>query len=188
LKVGEIAFRIQDYAPLPFLVVALIFANPYPDLMVFGGLLIAFGLLLRIGSIGFISEFKQSDLRLPARLVTNGPFAYLRFPVHMANLFILTGSSIFSGAWLPYLLYIVIFFFSILYALSARFEESRLKEKFGIDYETYLELVPRFIPRISSYAEKTNEKFHLGWAISHDKITILVIISFIIYIYLISNI
>ena len=81
----------------------------------------------------------------PKRLVLRGLYRYVRNPMYVGVLLILTGESITfrSTRILTYALVVCIFFnmFVILY------EESALKRKFGASYEEYLKTVPRWIPR-----------------------------------------
>jgi protein-S-isoprenylcysteine O-methyltransferase Ste14 len=156
--------------------------------MIFGAILMAFGELLRIISVGYIGEASRAREIVADKLITNGPYAYIRNPIYTGNMFLYMGASIFAGSWLPYLLYLVILFFSIQYSLSVKYEESILTEIHGKSYSDYLESVPRFYPRMSAYSKKSNHKMDLAIALASEKTTFLAIIGFIVMVQLVSYI
>jgi len=186
LKLGELLYKYRGYTPVPFFIAGIVLTNPRTDLMIFGGLLMAFGELLRIISVGYIGVSSRAREIVSEKLVTNGPYSYIRNPIYTGNMFLYMGASIFAGGWLPYLLYLVILYFSIQYSLSVNYEESVLEELHGEAYSDYLESVPRFYPRLTTYPQKTNQKMDLMSAMVSEKTTFLAIIGFIVLVQLVS--
>ena len=178
MRLGELFFKIRGYTPVPFLAVALIFAEPRKDLVIFGALLIAFGEFLRFSGVSYAGGATRTRNVGAPELVTNGPFAYIRNPLYLGNIFMYTGASILTGALLPYLMYIVIFFFGIQYKLIVKYEEATLLELFGEKYARYRSKVPGFFPRISAYPERTKIKANIPGAIKSEKSTFIGIIGF----------
>ena len=186
MKIGEFLYKFRGYTPAPFFVAGIVLANPRDDLMIFGAILMVFGELLRIISVGYLGVSSRSREIVSEKLVTNGPYAYLRNPIYTGNIFIYMGASIFAGGWLPYMLYLVILFFSIQYSLTVKYEESGLENVHTEKYLDYKETVPRFYPRLSPYPQKGKEKLDILTALISDKTTFLAIIGFIIMVQFVS--
>ena len=180
MRIGEQLYKYRGYTPVPFIIAGIVLANPRNDLMVFGAILMVFGELMRIISVGYIGVSSRAREIVTDKLVTNGPYGYLRNPMYMGNMFLYMGASIFAGAWLPIMLYLVILFFSIQYSLTVKYEESCLSDAHGEKYLDYKETVPRFYPRLSPYPHKSKEKIELMPALMSEKTTYLVIIGFVI--------
>ena len=180
MRIGEQLYKYRGYTPVPFFIAGIVLANPQNDLMIFGGILIAFGEVLRLISVGYLGVSSRAREIVTEKLVTNGPYAYLRNPMYMGNIFLYVGASIFAGAWLPIMLYLVILFFSIQYSLTVKYEESCLIDVHGEKYLDYRETVPRFYPRLSPYPHKSKVKVDLKTALMSEKTTFLAIIGFII--------
>ncbi len=185
MRIGELLYKYRGYTPAPFFVAGIILVNPRQDLMIFGAILMAFGELLRIISVSYIGVSSRAREIVAEKLVTNGPYAYLRNPMYTGNMFLYMGASIFAGGWLPFMLYLVILFFSIQYSLSVKYEESGLEDLHGEEYINYQEAVPRFYPRLSPYPQKSKEKMELAPALISEKTTFLAIIGFIIMVQLV---
>lgn len=187
MKIGELLYKYRGYTPVPFFIAGIILANPREDLMIFGAILMAFGELLRIISVGYLGVSSRARELVSEKLVTNGPYAFLRNPMYTGNMFLYMGASIFAGGWLPYMLYLAILFFSIQYSLTVKYEESGLENTHTEKYLNYKESVPRFYPRLSPYPEKSKEKLDLSTAIISEKTTFLAIIGFILMVQLIFH-
>jgi len=81
----------------------------------------------------------------PRAFVAVGPYRYVRNPMHIGALMVLTGFGlserslsiiVFSLLWLIIIQLFVVYF-----------EEPGLKERFGASYGEYCKAVPRWIPR-----------------------------------------
>lgn len=86
------------------------------------------------------------------KLITTGPYAYVRNPMLSGVFLFLLGEAILFQSWelsLYWLIFVVINAFY--FPLS---EEKALLKRYGKDYETYKNNVPRFIPRITAYKGK----------------------------------
>lgn len=180
MKIGDFFFKVRGYTPIPFLLTAIIFAQPVKDLVIFGSILVVFGELMRIWGVSYAGGATRTRNVGAPDLVSNGPFAFIRNPLYIGNIFIYMGAIILSGALLPHLLYLVIIFFSIQYTFIVLFEEKELHNLFGEKYEKYLESVPRFYPRLSPYPGRTKIKGDITRAIKSEKTTFLAIFLFLI--------
>ena len=84
-------------------------------------------------------------------LTVNGPYALVRNPIYVGRFFLILGMILVVGnVWLlvgfPFLYH----FYMI---NRVRREEAQLREIFGDAYERYCAAVPRFVPRLTPYAE-----------------------------------
>ncbi len=84
----------------------------------------------------------------PKELVATGFYRYVRNPMYVGVLLMLTGHFLwFKDVWLGVYAVIVFLAFHLFVTL---YEEPTLKSKFGASYEAYLRKVPRWIPRFRS--------------------------------------
>ena len=81
---------------------------------------------------------------VPQRLVVEGPYRYVRNPLYDTDLCLILGAGLLTHSWALVLL-------AVLYlaqlALQLPLEERELRERFGVPYHRYCELVPCFVPR-----------------------------------------
>ena len=81
----------------------------------------------------------------PKRVVAEGPFRWVRNPIYIGAFIVVLGES-----WLflsvPLLVYAILVALGI-HVVVIAYEEPRLRERFGAEYEEYLRNVPRWIPR-----------------------------------------
>jgi protein-S-isoprenylcysteine O-methyltransferase Ste14 len=78
------------------------------------------------------------------RLVTDGPYRFVRHPIYTAMLGKLVASNFAFGAWLGLLIAGGVFVVGTLIRIRA--EEKLLREAFGAAYEDYARRVPAFVP------------------------------------------
>ncbi len=125
--------------PLGFLFAAvfLFFAGPSPLTLAIGGIIAAFGLLIRAWSSGHIRKNQE--------LAISGPYAYTRNPLYLGSFILGLGFTIASGVWWLGLLFIALFLG--IYLPVMRVEAEELKAIFGEKYLEYERKVPLFFPR-----------------------------------------
>lgn len=128
-----------------------IFGNAFLDNCMDGvGFAVALsGQVLRALVIG-LEYIKRGgrDKKITAdRLVQGGIFAHSRNPLYLGNILILIGLGIIYNSIWVYIFGFGFFIFGYLAIVMA--EEAFLKDKFGVEYETYCKRVPRFIPRFA---------------------------------------
>jgi protein-S-isoprenylcysteine O-methyltransferase Ste14 len=99
--------------------------------------------LLFAGAL-FPSGAGAEENGVPQRLVVEGPYRYVRNPLYDTDLCLILGTGLLTRRWALVLL-------AALYvaqlALQLPLEERELRERFGVPYYRYFELVPRFVPR-----------------------------------------
>lgn len=143
---GRKLFEWRDYTPIPLIVIHLIFADPTALSATLGLLSMLIGELIRIYSVAFIGSISRtrSD-NLGAKLVSTGPFAYVRNPLYVGNFFITLGVSIFAG--IAPLVALTVAAFAFQYTFIVKHEEHLLEQRFGQDYIQYCQNVPPWFPR-----------------------------------------
>jgi protein-S-isoprenylcysteine O-methyltransferase Ste14 len=116
---------------------------------VLSSLLITLGATIYLWTVWDFANFGRGTplpIDAPKTLVVRGLYQYVRNPMYIGVILVILGwAGIFAHGWL------------VLYALSVgilvhlfvvAYEEPRLKELFGEEYETYRAAVGRWVPRI----------------------------------------
>jgi protein-S-isoprenylcysteine O-methyltransferase Ste14 len=120
----------------PVAAVFLVLARPIPQSIMIGGLVAAFGLLIR--------GLASGHLRKDEELATTGPYAVTRNPLYFGSAFlaagfIVTGDSLWAG--LAVGVYFAVFYYAVI-----RNEEADLRKRFGPAFEEYAAHTPLFFP------------------------------------------
>jgi protein-S-isoprenylcysteine O-methyltransferase Ste14 len=114
----------------------------------------AYSYLVFVGGGSPVEAFGVA-LEPTKRLVTTGPYAYVRNPMVFGLLFILLGVAFLENSIMALILVLVV---GLLAAAYLRlFEEKALVNRFGIVYEHYRDHVPMLIPRPNPYVPPESE-------------------------------
>lgn len=117
-----------------------------------GGILVVLGALILLRCIwefawvgrGTLAPFDETRT-----LVVSGLYRYVRNPMYVGVLLVLTGEALAFGS-LRLLAYTgVVFLFFNLFVIG--YEESRLRHKYGEEYREYCRQVGRWIPRSAGW-------------------------------------
>jgi protein-S-isoprenylcysteine O-methyltransferase Ste14 len=143
--VGKWFFKYRDYTPIPLIFLMILVSDPSVGSASIGILMICFGELLRIYSVAFIGTISRTRSDSTGdQLMTQGPFAYVRNPLYVANFFIAVGFAVFSGA--AFVVFLTALAAVVQYHFVIQYEESTLLKKFGSQYTDYCNQVhPWFI-------------------------------------------
>ena len=130
-------------------------ASPDPNstsmglLQIFAGLILLCGLYMVLWvSTAFVRQGHGTPIPIepPTRLVVHGLYRHVRNPMYVGAVLILLGEVIFfSSGWL--LMYAA-GLWTALHTFLVVFEEPQLKQRFGADFTQYMQLVPRWIPKM----------------------------------------
>ena len=169
MEIGNVRLFLRNLVLFVFLVVSALVVVPLVlvwlsgSLLTFsvGGLRFLGFVLIGVGVVFMLNMFvyfasvgkgTPAPFDPPKKLVTGGLFCCVRNPGYIGGVLIIVGEGVFLEAavifgyavfmWIMFHLYVVFF------------EEPSLKEKFGKDYEKYIETVPRWIPRLTRATEK----------------------------------
>ncbi len=127
--------------------VALVFfllAAPTPRPILIGGIIAAFGLLIRAAASGHLRKGRQ--------LAVTGPYARMRNPLYFGSAFLAAGFVVAGNSW--WAAGLVTAYFVVFYSAVMRNEESDLRASFGAPFDEYAAHVPLFFPKLigASYA------------------------------------
>jgi protein-S-isoprenylcysteine O-methyltransferase Ste14 len=113
----------------------------------------AAGELLRCWAVGYAGETTRDDRVTAAKLVTSGPYAYVRNPLYLGNFITALGFTVaFTGKNSMLgrcaLALGALGTMAGLYAAIVPHEEEYLRERFGDEFDRYCERVPRILPHV----------------------------------------
>ena len=152
VNIAKKIFNYRSYTPIPFLILMFVFQKATMQSMLIGFLIALIGEFIRLWGVSWAgSETRTTGGVGGTYLIVSGPFAYVRNPLYVGNILLYTGFGVMSLALFPYLQIVAIFFFWLQYYLIVKEEESFLIEKFGEEFKSYLQNVPRFFPRFTAY-------------------------------------
>ncbi len=156
MDIGKLLFKYRSYTPIPFLIIMLLFSNPNIYSILLGLILVFFGEFIRMWSNSWTGSETRTTSGVGATyLVIKGPYAYVRNPLYLGNIFIYLGLGVMSNALFPYVQIIAVLFFFLQYYLIIKEEEKFLSSKYGNDYQDYFNKVNRFLPKIKKYVNPT---------------------------------
>jgi protein-S-isoprenylcysteine O-methyltransferase Ste14 len=145
VRAGAWLFRYRGILPVPFIVVPFLWRGAMaPSGFVFGALFVTLGESLRMWGVAAAGAATRRRSRDVTRLVTYGPFAWMRNPLYFGNFFIWSGFTVVAG--LNWFLPIAVIVFAVEYTPIVRFEEAVLESTFGDEYLRYKALTPRWFP------------------------------------------
>lgn len=81
----------------------------------------------------------------PSRLVTDGPYGFVRHPIYCGLFLAMLGWSLIWGGVYSIFLIPILY---LLFRIEAKLEENQVEKKFGESYVTYRKKVPAFFPII----------------------------------------
>lgn len=94
----------------------------------------------------------------PTRLVVRGPYRFVRNPMYVALLAVISGQGLLLGQL------VLLLYAAVLWMVSASFvhwyEEPTLARQFGEDYEIYRRAVPAWWPRLRPWKGSEIPKDH----------------------------
>lgn len=158
---SENLFKYRSYAPIPFLVVMVIYAEPTLGTLLIGGTIVLLGEFIRYWGVAYAGPLTRVTGSVGApELIVSGPFAHARNPLYVGNIILYLGIGVMSNALVPWLVVTAAIWFVFQYSVIVSLEESFLKQHFKDTYATYVRNVPRFIPRIRPFVSpaQTNQK------------------------------
>jgi protein-S-isoprenylcysteine O-methyltransferase Ste14 len=144
---ATVAVGVALWRPLPLKLSAPVrgAASFAGSAMLFAGIALFHWGRRTMGEMYDVSTSQSAQLYADHRLVTSGPFAYVRHPLYVAGVLAELGALLLYRNWMTALL--------TLNALSlvkrAAVEEEALAARFGDEWTRYTQRVPRWLPRVS---------------------------------------
>ncbi len=128
-----------------FAVALFVWADPTPSSLAAGAGLVLAGESLRLWATGHLNKNEA--------LTVTGPYAFLRHPLYLGTLLIVTGFAVMaSSAWsLVLFAAFFLFFFGYYMPYKGRIEGARLERLYGDHFRRYAAAVPTLLPRLYPY-------------------------------------
>lgn len=175
LSLGRVLFRFRSITPLPVLGLMLWLlwrsrGAPGPGGSELDGLLDQAGVALcvlgqtvRCHVTGWVPEGTSGqNNRLEATVLnTRGPYAWVRNPLYVGNLLLVTGLLAIAND--PFVTAVGLAFFFGEYFFIIRAEEDFLRSRFTHAFEDYCAKVPRWLPRSSPAFAGTLREGSYDW-------------------------
>ncbi|MFZ1082475.1 MAG: isoprenylcysteine carboxylmethyltransferase family protein [Candidatus Kryptoniota bacterium] len=181
-------FTYRSYTPIPFLIVMVLFAEP-TALSLSVGFVVAFaGEMIRFWGVSFAgSETRTTGMVGGTKLVTGGPYAFVRNPLYIGNIAMYLGVGIMSNALVPYLQLIALAYFIFQYTAIVSLEEEYLARTF-MDWKNYSANVHRFIPGFKKFRGNDNLVPNFPRAVRSERSSLIALASltlllFAVYMY-----
>lgn len=133
---------------IPNLLPTLIIPGNSNILFAIGIFFISAGILLRFWSVRKLGKLFRSKIVIQEnhKLITTGPYKYLRNPSYTGVVLTLIGFGIGIGNWLSLIFLFIISLISFVRRIS--FENQALSKKFGNEYEEYQKKTWSIVPFI----------------------------------------
>ncbi len=111
-----------------------------------GLIIIVLGFVIRNWAIVKLGQFYSHTvtIKMGHRLVTDGPYRWLRHPAYTGLLLVFAGINLALGTWLGALVGLGLVFIAAVYRIHI--EENTLLEFFGNEYREYMKHTWRMVP------------------------------------------
>jgi protein-S-isoprenylcysteine O-methyltransferase Ste14 len=137
-------FLLWRPLPLAFSAPVRVLALALGALLLFPGLALVLWGRFTLGEMYNVSSSMGAQLYADHRLITHGPFAFVRHPMYLGIILASVGGLLIYRTWT--LLFTTVTFLGLV--LRARREEQALAAEFGEQWEEYCRRVPGWIPCI----------------------------------------
>ena len=120
---------------------------PLPDVFFYAGIVLMLaGIVFRQYSIWILGRFFSTTVRIVTdhRMVTNGPYHFIRHPSYSGALLTFVGLGLASRTWGG--TFLIVALFGLVYGYRIDVEEKALKTEFGQAYIDYVKKTKRLIP------------------------------------------
>ena len=155
MDTGNFLFKYRSYTPIPLALYILYNSHPEIQNVLIGFILIAIGESLRMWSVSYAGGITRTTNVGAPSLCTSGPYGYTRNPLYIGNMVIYSGVVFVAGSLNIFSMLIVTWaFFIIQYYLIINLEQNTLIDIFGKEYKNYMNNVPIFFPRLTSWKNK----------------------------------
>ena len=159
MDIRNIFFKFRSYTPVPIALAIIYNSQPILPFNILGILLIFIGEIIRINAVRYAGGATRTRNVGAPSLCTSGPYSYTRNPLYCGNIIIYAGVAFLGGGiWMWHFVAIIIIFFIAQYYLIISLEEETLKIKFGEDYESYIENVPKLLPKLTPWDSRNKIK------------------------------
>ena len=144
LTIGRYFFQYRDLLPVPLVLYMFRVARPRRWTWILGIPLVLLGEALRVWGLCHIGPTTRAREICADRLVTSGPYQWVRHPLYLANLLKVLGLLVIAGNS-PFAL-IGMLFYATEFSAMIPYEESFLEAKFPEQFKAWALQVPALFP------------------------------------------
>ena len=178
-RAGAWLFRNRGFLPVPFIVVPFVsHLQMAASSWAFGALFVALGEWLRLWGVAAAGAETRRRSRNVGRLITHGPFAWMRNPLYFGNFFIWTGFTIVAG--LDWFIPIAIVVFALEYVPIVSYEEAVLETTFGDEYVRYKQRTPRWFPVAPASTARGSLCWKTAWRSERSTLTQFAVLALVL--------
>ena len=152
-----------------------------------GAAVILLGEVLRLWANGYVGHLKvnRSQPGRPetkmGRLITGGPYAFVRNPLYVGSFLIVIGFCIAMTS--PVAALATLICFAMLYGEKTKREEELIQGEWGAEYAAYLAAVPRWVPTWRRYPHRHGRWTWQGIMASKELKTVIWVIVGLLAVY-----
>lgn len=151
-------FKYRSYTPIPIGIMIVYFARPEIIYVCIGIGLLLTGETIRIWSVSYAGGETRTRNVGAKKLCSSGPYAFVRNPLYVGNMFMYVGIVFIAGAAnILLMVATTLVFFTVQYSLIIALEEEKLEELFGRKYQIYKKNVPAVFPRAFRWEGADNQ-------------------------------
>ena len=151
-------FKYRSYTPIPIGIMIVYFARPEIMYVCIGVGLLLIGETIRIWSVSYAGGETRTRNVGAKKLCSSGPYAFVRNPLYVGNMFMYVGIVFIAGAAnILLMVATTLVFFTVQYSLIIALEEEKLEELFGRKYQIYNKNVPAVFPRAFRWEGADNQ-------------------------------
>ena len=151
-------FKYRSYTPIPIGIMIVYFARPEIMYVCIGVGLLLTGETIRIWSVSYAGGETRTRNVGAKKLCSSGPYAFVRNPLYVGNMFMYVGIVFVAGAAnILLMVATTLAFFTVQYSLIIALEEEKLEELFGRKYQIYKKNVPAVFPRALRWEGADNQ-------------------------------
>ena len=151
-------FKYRSYTPIPIGIMIVYFARPEIMYVCIGVGLLLTGETIRIWSVSYAGGATRTRNVGAKKLCSSGPYAFVRNPLYVGNMFMYVGIVFIAGAAnILLMVATTLVFFTVQYSLIIALEEEKLEELFGRKYQIYKKNVPAVFPRAFRWEGADNQ-------------------------------
>jgi protein-S-isoprenylcysteine O-methyltransferase Ste14 len=140
-SLGSIALSVCDWAYIGNTI-----TSKYISLV--GVCLMILGIIIRTWAIQVLGKYFTATVQIKDdhKLITKGPYTYVRHPSNAGAWITITGATVFFGSYIAFVVALLGMGFS--YYIRIKLEEKILVQVFGQEYRNYQKRVRKIIPFI----------------------------------------
>ena len=178
MDIRHILFKYRSYTPIPLILVALVIARPTWLSFMLGSISVFIGEMIRFCGVAYAGSATRTTARAGGeRLITDGPFGYVRNPLYLGNFFLSFGFMLMCWPWMPWMCIIFLILFGIQYGCIVLLEEEYLSNQFGEQYDDYRKNVRKWVPCIRAYKGREQCSPNFSKALKSERNTFQAIIT-----------